>query len=336
MSRGLAAGLVAAVPDHRQQARDRIRPGYASAEHIAVDVRRNDQAGRPVRHGMAGACPEPPVPARRQRTEEERTLPRAAPVDLAVIPRPGLGIRGQRLPQVQRDPTKLIPLPSSAGAGCMPPYPRGPGENGHSLDATLHIGHSWDCRRRVAVTEPTFDAEGLFDEDYLYFYAEPLDARSDAEAGLIWHLLELEPGMEVLDLACGHGRIANALAERGCRVTGLDATPLFLDQARLDAAARGVAVTYVDGDMRDLPWTGRFDRVINWFTAFGYFDDAGNRRVLTEVARALKPGGRFALEMSNRDWIIRHFEPAGVDERDGNLIAERRRFEPLTGRMVAE
>src|SRR5215469_12813205 len=95
------------------------------------------------------------------------------------------------------------------------------------------------CRRRVAVTEPAFDAEGLFNEDYLYFYAGPLDARSDAEAGLIWHLLELEPGMEVLDLACGHGRIANALAERGCRVTGLDATPLFLDRARLDAAARG-------------------------------------------------------------------------------------------------
>ena len=186
------------------------------------------------------------------------------------------------------------------------------------------------------MTEPTFDAEGLFDEDYLYFYAEPLDARGEAEAGLIWHLLELEPGMEVLDLACGHGRIANALAERGCRVTGLDATPLFLDRARLDAATRGVAVTYVDGDMRDLPWTGRFDRVVNWFTAFGYFDDAGNRRVLREVARSLKPGGRFVLEMHNRDWIIRHFQPASVDERDGNLVTEQRRFEPLTGRMLAE
>lgn len=32
--------------------------------------------------------------------------------------------------------------------------------------------------------------------------------------------------------------------------------------------------------MRTLPWTGRFDRVISWFTAFGYFNDAGNRQVL--------------------------------------------------------
>jgi SAM-dependent methyltransferase len=88
--------------------------------------------------------------------------------------------------------------------------------------------------------------------------------------------------------------------------------------------------------MRRLPWTERFDRVVNWFTAFGYFDDAGNRQVLTEVARVLKPGGWFALEMNNRDGVIRRFQPVSVEERDGNLLIDRRRFEPLTGRMVAE
>ena len=69
-------------------------------------------------------------------------------------------------------------------------------------------------------------------------------------------LLDLEPGMEVLDLACGHGRIANRLTQRGARVTGLDATPLFLEHARRDAAERGVEVDYVAGDMRSLPWPG--------------------------------------------------------------------------------
>ena len=90
------------------------------------------------------------------------------------------------------------------------------------------------------MTEPAFDVEGMFDEDYLYFYAGPLDARGDAEAELICRLLRVEPGMEVLDLACGHGRIANALAARGCRVSGLDTTRVFLDRARHDATARGV------------------------------------------------------------------------------------------------
>ncbi|MDR0344647.1 MAG: class I SAM-dependent methyltransferase [Nocardiopsaceae bacterium] len=186
------------------------------------------------------------------------------------------------------------------------------------------------------MTKPALGGEGRFGEDYLYFYGEPLDASAEAEAGLIWQLLAVEPGMEVLDLACGHGRIANALAARGCRVTGLDATPLFLDRARDDAAARAVKVTYVHGDMRDLPWTSQFHRVINWHTAFGYFDDAGNRRVLTQVAHALKPGGRFALDVSNRDRMVRQFQSSGVDERDGSLLVDRRQLDLVTGRMVIE
>lgn len=185
--------------------------------------------------------------------------------------------------------------------------------------------------------QPAFDTEGLFDEDYLYFYEVMLsDERSDAEAGLLWSLLELEPGMEVLDLACGHGRIANRLAARGCRVTGLDASALFLDRARRDAAARGVDVDYVQGDMRSLPWAGRFDRVVNWFTSFGYFDDDQLRQVLAQVATALRPGGRIAVEVQHLHWIVRELQPAFVVQRDGDLVVDRNRLEPLTGRIVSE
>lgn len=86
------------------------------------------------------------------------------------------------------------------------------------------------------------DTAAVFNDDYLYFYAERLDrAHSDAETDLLCRVLGVEPGMRVLDLACGHGRIANRLAARGCEVTGLDATPLFLDLARRDAEEMGVS-----------------------------------------------------------------------------------------------
>ncbi|MEV5328694.1 class I SAM-dependent methyltransferase [Nonomuraea sp. NPDC052634] len=78
---------------------------------------------------------------------------------------------------------------------------------------------------------------------------------------------------------------ANRLAARGCRVTGLDSSQPFLDRARTTAGELGVTVDYVHGDMRRLPWTGRFDRVVSWFTAFGYFDDADDRRVLAQAPR---------------------------------------------------
>jgi cyclopropane fatty-acyl-phospholipid synthase-like methyltransferase len=57
------------------------------------------------------------------------------------------------------------------------------------------------------VTGPVFEFSEVFDEDYLYFYAPHLEAVSDAHAETVWRLLDLEPGMEVLDLACGHGRM---------------------------------------------------------------------------------------------------------------------------------
>src|SRR3954469_15365179 len=120
----------------------------------------------------------------------------------------------------------------------------------------------------------------LFDEDYLHVYAPRLaDEISDAEAATVWELLGLSERSHLLDLACGHGRIANRLAQRGARVTGLDATPMFLDRARQGALERGVSVEYIHGDMRELPWSGEFDAVLSWFTAYGYFDDRQNREV---------------------------------------------------------
>src|SRR4051812_8357468 len=102
-----------------------------------------------------------------------------------------------------------------------------------------------------------FDAAAMYDDDYLHFFAAPrdpseiavhgpavpgVDSSGDAVAELTWRLLGLRPDMTVLDLACGHGALANRLAARGCRVTGLDSSTVFLDRARADAAAGGVSV----------------------------------------------------------------------------------------------
>jgi SAM-dependent methyltransferase len=175
----------------------------------------------------------------------------------------------------------------------------------------------------------------VFDDDYLYFYETFLtDERSDVDADAIWRLLELEAGMEVLDLACGHGRIANRLAARGVRVTGLDASAAFLELARRDAEARGLDVEYVEGDMRDLPWSGRFDAIVSWFTAFGYFaDDAENKRVLAEAHRAIAPGGRLLINLNNLAGLLRVLQPSTVTERDGDLLVDQHRFDVASNAM---
>ena len=178
--------------------------------------------------------------------------------------------------------------------------------------------------------------EELFDEDYLLFLtARQSEASDDADAALVVELLGDVAGTRVLDLGCGHGRIANRLAARGARVTGLDATRLFLDLARDEAARRGVDVDYVAGDMRALPWAWRFDAVVSWFTAFGYFDDAQNRAVLAEVHHVLRPGGRLLLELNHKDGLLPHWLPSSVVEVGGALQIDERTFDPLTGRAHA-
>jgi SAM-dependent methyltransferase len=197
-----------------------------------------------------------------------------------------------------------------------------------------------------------FDATDMYDADYLHFFAAPGDEAgvsghgptapaapfSDAAAELVWRLLELRPTMSVLDLACGHGTLANRLAARGCRVTGLDSSTVFLDRARAEAAADGVDVEYVAGDMRRIPWEARFDRVVNWSTAFGYFDDATNRAVLRGIVGALRPGGRLAMDMDNLTTFFAAYSPSRVvaARDDGDMLVDRYHLNALTGRFEAE
>lgn len=188
------------------------------------------------------------------------------------------------------------------------------------------------------MADERFDVEAVFDvNDYLYFYETLLTPeRTEREVERIWQLLDLQAGMAVLDLACGHGRIANQLAARGCVVTGIDVTAGFLDEARQDAAALGVSVEYVEGDMRALPWSDRFDRVVNWFTAYGYFDDEGNKVVGQEAYRALKPGGKLLIEHINRDAVLHNLQQAHIVERDGNYMLDQSRYDIPSGRIYTE
>jgi len=176
--------------------------------------------------------------------------------------------------------------------------------------------------------------ERLFEEVYLRKYA-PILARMDTakEVEFLLEHLHLEPGMRVLDLCCGQGRHAVLLAKRGLRVVGQDHSQTLLERARESARAAGVEVELVRRDMREIEWTAEFDAVLNLFTAFGYFEeDRENFRVLTGVTRALKPGGRFAIDIISYPWLMRNWEPMAWNRGEGGLLwFEERRMDWARG-----
>jgi 2-polyprenyl-3-methyl-5-hydroxy-6-metoxy-1,4-benzoquinol methylase len=181
-----------------------------------------------------------------------------------------------------------------------------------------------------------FDFNGVFEQDYLYFYEPMLRERAPADVETIVRLLERESGAEILDCPCGHGRISNRLAAQGFRVTGIDASELFLEQARAEARAQELDVDYVQGDMRKLPWRDRFDAVVNWFTSFGYFSDEQNQAVLRQFHDALRPGGRLILETQNITRILLQPRPQHWLERDGNLMLDEWKLDVENARFVTE
>ena len=172
----------------------------------------------------------------------------------------------------------------------------------------------------------------FFGEDYLRIYDFLTPERTEREVEGIVSLLALPAGSAILDLCCGHGRHAIALAKRGYRVTGLDLSEVFLQHAQSEAEAQGVQVRWVHGDMRNIPFENEFDAVINIFTAFGYLENEDEDQVvLRQIQKALKPGGLFLLETKNREWLMRNLDPSEVIRYENGLIVlEERDFDLLT------
>ena len=124
----------------------------------------------------------------------------------------------------------------------------------------------------------------------------------------------------VVELAVGTGRIAIPIMERtGKRVIGIDLSPEMLELARAHAAEAGVELELHEGDMRDLDYSDATDLVICPYRALLHLPTwADRRRVFERVARALRPGGRFA-------WNAFVFDHRYACEFDGKWQDEPKR-----------
>ncbi|MBL8721802.1 MAG: methyltransferase domain-containing protein [Myxococcales bacterium] len=175
--------------------------------------------------------------------------------------------------------------------------------------------------------------EELFNDDFVRTMPRMRSTYLEREARFIEDALGCEKGATILDLGCGAGEQAVALAGRGYEVIGVDLSLAMLARAADEAADKQQRINFLQGDMRELTFEAAFDGVYCWGMTFGYFDDAKNAEVVAKIHRALRPGGRFLLDMSNRDFLACRLPSMVWFEGDGCVCMDEVQLNSITSRL---
>jgi SAM-dependent methyltransferase len=147
---------------------------------------------------------------------------------------------------------------------------------------------------------------------------------TEQEVSFLVGALGLDPGMRVLDVGCGPGRHALALARRGLEVTGVDLSPEFVELARTTADGEGLAARFVVGDVRELAYDSEFDAAICLCQGgFGLLGGRDEPAVLARIVAAVRPGGGVAISAFSAYFALRFLEPGES-------------FDPVTGVLHEE
>ena len=169
------------------------------------------------------------------------------------------------------------------------------------------------------------------------------EERTDAEVDALDNLfteLEVRNDARVLDLCCGYGRHAVRLAKKGYHVTGVDLSPHFIKHGQELAETLQVQdhVDFHVGDARTILRVldgrqGTYDAIINMWTSLGYYDTSTDQAILQQLHHLATARGILVLELMNRDFIVKHFQPFGIVDLDDMEIHEHRAFNLETSRV---
>lgn len=175
-------------------------------------------------------------------------------------------------------------------------YPRANGvrRSAADADATRSANRRW--WNQAAPAYLTEHGHDLGVADFLWC---PEGLR-ESEAGLLGEV----SGRSVLEVGCGSAPCARWLAGQGASVLGMDLSDGMLDRAVRDGQDTDIRVPLVQADVTALPFAAAsFDLACSAFGGLPFVADAGT--ALGEVARVLRPGGRFVFSVTHPvHWVF--------------------------------
>ena len=123
---------------------------------------------------------------------------------------------------------------------------------------------------------------------------------TEAEADFIEDVAKLNGSSKVLDLMCGYGRHSIALAKRGHQITAVDNLPDYIDEIKNIADKETLPITAFTEDVAEMKLYESFDAALCMGNSFATFDHPRALKLLTNVAKAIKPGGALIIN----SWMI--------------------------------
>jgi 2-polyprenyl-3-methyl-5-hydroxy-6-metoxy-1,4-benzoquinol methylase len=160
-------------------------------------------------------------------------------------------------------------------------------------------------------------------------------AIADAEVAAVIKGTELPTGAHVLDLGCGAGLHAVAFASRGFVVTGVDRNGTLLHSAQTRASTAGLAVEFINDDIRTFTRPARYDLVCSLNSSFAYFGDDTNLRILRNIQKCLRDGGTLLLDTLG-EAMATYTGDAGIHDIGGSRYSVRRLFDKARGVLQEE
>jgi SAM-dependent methyltransferase len=147
---------------------------------------------------------------------------------------------------------------------------------------------------------------------------------TEQEVAFLVDALGLEAGERVLDVGCGPGRHALALARRGIEVVGVDLSEDFVALAREAGAKEELPARFEILDVRDLAYDGQFDAAVCLCQGgFGLLGGRDEPAVFARIAAALRPGGRLALTAFSAAFAARFLEDGETFDPATGVLHER-------------
>lgn len=123
---------------------------------------------------------------------------------------------------------------------------------------------------------------------------------------------KLQPASKVLDLMCGYGRHAIALAQKGIRVTAVDNLKDYTDEIREQAVRDQLPLEVINSDVISYNIAAQFDLVLCMGNSLNFFNAEDTTRLLKNISAHLKPGGQlFINTWSLAEIVFKNFQEKG-------------------------